>query len=69
MNFDFKTQLVILLLGAATVYFLPSVVAFKRRSPDRVMILLLDAFLGWTGIVWIVVMIWAFRDNRAQSTS
>ena len=44
----------IVVLLAAVLYFLPSVVAFSRSVPDRGMVLVLNVFLGWTFLGWVV---------------
>ena len=46
------------------VYFLPTIVALLREKYDRVSIFLLNLFLGWTVIGWIVAMVWAFKNDR-----
>lgn len=43
------------------VYFLPSMVALARQKRDLVSILLLNFFLGWTAIGWVVALIWAVK--------
>ena len=42
-------------------YFLPSIVAFARSKPDLLSIFLLNVFLGWTLIGWVVALIWAAK--------
>jgi len=42
-------------------YFLPSIVAFARSKRDRLSIFLLNLFLGWTLIGWIVALVWAAK--------
>ncbi len=49
--------LVMVLLWA--VYFIPSVVAFWRTHHSKVAILTLNILLGWSGIGWIVALVWA----------
>lgn len=55
-------SLAALLIGvvfALTLYFVPSIAAFKRRMPNRFAIFLLNLFFGWTVIGWFVALIWA----------
>lgn len=51
------------LLGAfiivAAIYFLPTVVAGMRGHPNGTPIFLLNLFLGWTFIGWLVSLIWS----------
>ncbi len=49
--------LLMVLLWAA--YFIPSVVAFLRTHHSKVAILTLNILLGWSGIGWIVALVWA----------
>lgn len=41
------------------IYMIPTIVAFWRGHPNRWIILLLNIFLGGTGIVWFGCLIWA----------
>lgn len=43
------------------LYFLPSIIALARNKRDVVAIVLLNFFLGWTAIGWIVALIWALK--------
>lgn len=47
------------LLIAAGLYFLPAIVAAARQTHNATGILLLNIFLGWTGIGWIVALVLA----------
>jgi hypothetical protein len=49
--------------GVFAVYFLPFLVAWKRDHNNETPIGLANLFFGWTGIGWIVCLIWAFSDN------
>jgi hypothetical protein len=40
-------------------YLLPSIVAAIRNAPSFLGILLLNIFVGWTFIGWIISLIWA----------
>jgi hypothetical protein len=41
------------------LYFLPTLIASGRHLPERTAIALLNLFLGWTCIGWIIALIWA----------
>ena len=45
------------------MYFLPSIVAFARSKRDMASIVLLNFFLGWTMIGWVVSLVWAFKTD------
>lgn len=41
------------------VYFLPSIIAFRRDHHNDIPIVLMNIFLGWTFIGWVVALIWS----------
>jgi len=45
-------------------YWLPTLLAFHWRHRNRTAILLVNLFLGWTVIGWVVSLIWACTGNR-----
>jgi len=45
------------------MYFLPSILAFARSKRDATAILLLNIFLGWTVIGWVVALVWAVKTD------
>ena len=61
-------QLVSSLLFLA-IYFIPFLVALKRRKADRWAILVLNLFLGWTLIGWVIALVWAFKVDKAPAAT
>ena len=47
---------VIVLLG---IYFLPAIVACLNKKKNAGGVFVLNTLLGWTGIGWIIALIWA----------
>jgi len=45
------------------MYFLPSILAFARNKRDTTGIVLLNFFLGWTMIGWVVALVWAVKTD------
>ena len=45
------------------IYFLPSIIALARSKRDMFAIFLLNFFLGWTFIGWIVALVWAAKTD------
>ena len=45
----------------ALVYFVPTVVAAKKKSPKKTLIILLNIFLGWSGVVWVICLVLACK--------
>ena len=46
------------IIGLA-IYFLPTIIAAARRKYNLLLILLLNIFLGWTLVGWIVALVLA----------
>jgi len=47
----------------AGLYFLPTIVAFSRKRSNREAILVLNIFLGWTFVGWVVALVWAMTKE------
>jgi hypothetical protein len=45
------------------LYLLPATVASARRHRNGVAIFMLNLLLGWSGLAWIIALVWAFTDN------
>ena len=45
------------------MYFLPSIVALARSKRDLLAIFLLNLFLGWSVIGWIVALVCAAKND------
>jgi len=48
----------------AVMYFLPSFIANHRSMPNKGSTIVINVFLGWTGIGWIVAMAMACGNNK-----
>ena len=46
-------------------YIIPALVAWDRQHPHVRAIWALTLLLGWTGIAWLLALIWAFRTTGA----
>lgn len=54
-----STQAFVTLALVVALYFTPTIVAAIRHHQNRVSIMLLNLFLGWTGIGWLAALIWS----------
>ena len=45
------------------MYFLPSIIALARSKKDTLAIFLLNFFLGWSVIGWVVALVWAAKTD------
>ncbi|AJX34757.1 superinfection immunity protein [Burkholderia oklahomensis] len=51
---------------AVALYFLPAIVADRRRRRDKLTIALFNALFAWTGIGWLLTLYWALQPNAAE---
>jgi hypothetical protein len=66
------TSLIPALFGLAIIgffYLLPSLVATWSRHRNTAAISVLNVFLGWTLLGWIIALIWASTSNCAPRIS
>lgn len=50
---------VYLTLAAVPLYFFPTVIAGVRKHRELFAIFVLNAFLGWTYVGWVLALVWA----------
>lgn len=48
--------LLILLVGGFFLYFIPTIIAFARKVPNKGSVAVINFFLGWSVIGWIVAL-------------
>ena len=58
------TLLIIVIIGF--FYFLPTLVAYDRKVEGRGWILLANLFFAGTGIVWIILLVWAGSAQKGK---
>ena len=52
-------ELLLIISVVLIIYLIPTIVAFRRRHPNRWIIGALNVTLGGTGIVWLGCLVWA----------
>jgi len=45
------------------IYFLPTIGAVLRKKKQKNAIFLLNFFLGWTFIGWVIALVWAGMED------
>lgn len=53
-------------LAGFFLYMIPSVIAYSRRHPQRVPLLIVNLLLGWTMAGWAVALawsLWSYQKN------
>ena len=49
------------MIGLIAAYWFPTIMAFMRHVPARGQVLVVNLFLGWTFIGWVVALVMALR--------
>lgn len=49
------------------LYMLPTIEAWLKKHPNLASIALVNFFLGWTLVGWVVAVVWAFKKSEPQS--
>ena len=51
---------------ALAIYFLPFIIAASRKHHNALAIFMLNLFLGWTFLGWVIALIWACTAVQGQ---
>lgn len=51
------------------VYYLPIIIAIKRRHQNIIGLGILNFFFGWTIIGWFAALIWSVSHNESSSNA
>ena len=54
---------------ALGVYFLPAILADRRKRHDLLTLALFNACLGWTGFGWLAALYWALQPNPPKNVA
>jgi Superinfection immunity protein len=65
---DLVGAVALIVLGLAA-YFLPTIVAVRRGHRKQNPIFILNLFLGWTLIGWVVCLAWAVGPTQRERTA
>ena len=60
--------LAVLALPFLVIYLIPAIIGFIRKKDNKMAILLLNLFLGWSLIGWVVALVWAVSKDKAPQT-
>jgi hypothetical protein len=52
------------MLTLFAIYWLPTIIAVVRHSPSALGVAMLNFFLGWTVIGWIMALVWASHAGQ-----
>lgn len=52
---------------ALGLYFLPAIIAARKKHPNKIAIFLCNLFFGGSGVGWIICLIWAITYKVRQN--
>ena len=58
-----KAKVAFLIVLIFLLHFLPAILAHVRRHRQSAAITLINLFLGWTGLGWVLAFFWAWSPN------
>ncbi len=54
---------IVALAAVVALYFLPALIADRRRRHDLLVIAVFNAVLGWTVLGWALALVWSLQPN------
>lgn len=61
--------IIIIFVAAITLGLIPTLIASNRKHKNMAAILICNIVGIFTGVFWVVALIWAFTDNTKQKES
>ena len=61
-------RIIIGILLCLTIYMLPAGIGIIRSRSNAGAIFVLNLFLGWTLIGWVIALVWAVADDNKKIT-
>lgn len=46
------------------IYLMPTFIATKNNHRNKNPITIINIFLGWTGLFWVICLAWAYMEDR-----
>ena len=59
-----EIALILGVLFALPVYFVPTIIAAIRKTRNLVTIIILNLLVGWTFLGWVASLVWAIIDAK-----
>lgn len=57
---------ILLIILVVLIYFIPALQAYQTNHRQKVAILILNLFLGWTTIGWVIALVWAYIKEKEE---
>ncbi|OCX71322.1 hypothetical protein A6M27_01230 [Acidithiobacillus thiooxidans] len=56
------------LIFALFIYFIPTIIAMRRKKSNLAAIMVLNIFLGWSLVGWVISLVWALSMDAQPQT-
>jgi len=60
---------IIIVFVILPLHFLPTIIAFSKNTENKNTIFLLNLFLGWTFVFWVITLVMALSHKKAETQS
>lgn len=60
-------MLIPFIIISAALYLLPSIIAFYKNRTNKRFVIILNIFLGWTIIAWIILLVLTLKNENAEA--
>ena len=58
---------IVVLIVLSPVYLAPTIVASVRKHDQLPILVVINVLLGWTGIGWLIALVWAAVGMKAPA--
>ena len=59
--------LILLVIFIIPIYFIPTIIVLARHADNRLMVFLINLFLGWSFIGWVVALALSFSKKNGKT--
>ena len=59
-------SVIIVLVVSFVLYFLQSIIAWNSEKPNFLAIFVLNLFLGWTLVFWVLALVWSLYKTSEK---
>lgn len=59
-------EVLLVLVISVAFYMLPTIIAFSRDTLNKMSVCILNIFLGWTVLGWIIFLAMAFKKDAVN---
>ena len=51
------------------IYFIPTLIAFDKKAKSPAQVLIVNLFLGWTLLGWVIALVMAFNKKPTKDNN